>query len=106
MRLFLVAAVLFCGMSAAAAQTKSISPGKQRSENRKALRDARRSSAEYKDSHLAVNKATFKRGASGRQVTQSDGRDKFKFDNSGMPRVSEPSHVSLRLRKKKSTPQN
>lgn len=77
-----------------------------RAANRRSLRDARQYPAPYKDSHLAVNKAALKRGDGGRQVQPNDGRQKYKFDNTGAARVSEPSTVSLRLRKKKKADNN
>jgi hypothetical protein len=67
------------------------------------LRDARKYPAPYKDSHLAVNKAALKRGDGGQKAQPKDGRQKYKFDNTGTARVSEPSTISLRLRKKKKT---
>lgn len=73
----------------------------QRAENRRALRDARKAKAPYKDSHLAVNKASLKRDGGGRQATPRDGREGYKFDKTGAARVSEPGYRALRLRKKK-----
>ncbi|MBC8085280.1 MAG: hypothetical protein H7Z21_18945 [Hymenobacter sp.] len=98
MRVFVLsAALLLAGFSAAA----QITEPNHRAANRKALRDARKYPAPYKDSHLAVNKAALKRGDGGRQAQPNDGREDYKFDNTGSARVSEPSTLSLRLRKKK-----
>jgi len=72
-----------------------------RAQNRRALRDARKHPAPYKDSHLAVDKESLKRGEGGRSAERNRERSSYKFDNTGAARVSEPSNVSLRLRKKK-----
>jgi len=85
------------------AQTKEVSPAKQRAANRKSLRDARQypAPAAYKDSHLAVSRADLRRGEGGQPGQPHDGRDSYKFDKTGTPRVSEPTAPGLRLRKKK-----
>lgn len=93
----LLAALLLTGGSAAA-QTGEVN---QRAANRRALRDARKYPAPYKDSHLDVEKTDLKRGDGGRQAQPNDGRQSYRFDNTGTARVSEPSTISLRLRKKK-----
>ena len=72
-----------------------------RAQNRRALRDARKHPAPYKDSHLAVGKASLKRGEGGRSAERNKERASYKFDNIGAARVSEPSAESIRLRKKK-----
>ncbi len=87
------------GFNASAQITES----NHRVANRHALRDARKYPAPYKDSHLAVDKTSLKRGDGGRQAKPNDGRQKYKFDKTGTARVSEPSTVSLRLRKKAKT---
>lgn len=88
--------LLLVGYSAAA-QTGQVN---QRAANRRSLRDARKYPAPYKDSHLDVEKADLKRGDGGRQAQPNDGRQNYQFDNTGAARVSEPSTISLRLRKK------
>lgn len=90
----------------ARAQLKELSPAQQRRANRRALRDAARYPAEYKDSHLAVSKEELKEGNGGRQAATkpTDGRENYQFDRGGDPRVSEPSRVNLRLRKKDKAP--
>jgi hypothetical protein len=80
----------------ACAQTSYSSPAQQRAENRKALRDARRIQTPYQDSHLAVTRETFKAGDSGNQKDRpNDGREKYKFDHEGIPRVSVPMSAML-----------
>ena len=106
MRYFLlVFALLWWLPTQAAAQ---IVEKNHRAENRRALREARKHPAPYKDSHLAVDKESLKRGEGGRSAAASKERKSYKFDKTGTARVSEPSTVSLRLRKKKkdsATPQ-
>ncbi|TGE27481.1 hypothetical protein [Hymenobacter metallicola] len=99
--IYLATGLLLCASTAALAQTEDMYPARQRAENRKALRDARKVKAEYKDSHLAVSKTALKPGGTGRPQQPKDGRDSYKFDKTGVPRVSEPAHVGLGLRKKK-----
>ena len=102
MRLVLIIAGLLIGVStAASAQTEDMYPARKRAESRRALRDARKVKAEYKDSHLAVSKTALKPGSAGRPEQPNDGRESYKFDKTGAPRVSEPMHVGLGLRKKK-----
>jgi hypothetical protein len=108
MRYMLLATTLILGLctTRAQAQLASTSRGKQRTESRKALRDARRYPAEYKDSHLVVTKPELKEGNGGRlaALEPKDEQKSYKFDRSGTPRVSEPSRVSLRPRKKDKEP--
>ena len=87
----------------ARAQVDYFSRGQQRAANRKALRDARKYDARYKESHLVVSKEELRTEAGGRQSVSppTDGRSRFKFDHTGSPRVSEPSRIRLRLRKKR-----
>lgn len=101
MRTVWILAGLLLGLSTAAtAQTEYMDPGTRRAESRRALRDARKYQAEYKDSHLAVRKEALQAGRPGRAQQPNDGRQSYKFDNAGMPRVSEPAHAGLGLRKK------
>lgn len=87
----------------AQAQLEPTTPAQQRSENRRALRDAKRFQGQYKDSHLRVTKAELESAGWGRQAVTKpkDGRAGYQFDRTGTPRVSEPSRVNFRLRKKK-----
>jgi hypothetical protein len=98
MRAFTLFLVLVLSGRAAFAQTAEV---KHRPANRRSLRDARNYPAPYKDSHLDVEKADLKRGDGGRQAQPNDGRQSYRFDNTGAARVSEPSTMNLRLRKKK-----
>ena len=83
----------------ASAQTVAASPARLRAENRRALREARKVEAEYKESHLAVNRDDLKRDQS--RALPRDGRARYKFDHTGTAQVSEPSRVNLRLGRKK-----
>ena len=103
MRVFALTVVLLLAGFNVSAQTTEPN---QRVANRRALRDARKYPAPYKDSHLAVDKAALKRGDGGRPAKPNDGRQKYKFDKTGTARVSEPSTISLRLRKKTKTTGN
>lgn len=98
MRTFLVFLALALSSRAAVAQTGEVN---QRAANRRALRDARKYPAPYKDSHLDVEKDDLKQGGGGRQEQPNDGRQSYRFDNTGAARASEPSTINLRLRKKK-----
>lgn len=94
--------ILLCALQlAASGVVAQVVEPNHRAENRRTLRDVRKSDAPYKDSHLAVNKATLRRGDGGRQDQAKDGRASYRFDNTGTARVSEPSYRALRLRKKK-----
>jgi hypothetical protein len=96
--LLLMLGLVGLSATAASAQTQPIN---RRVENRRALRDARKYPAPYKDSHLAVNKETLKPGEGGRTPEAEDDARAYRFDKTGAARVSEPSPLSLRLRKKK-----
>ncbi|SNR53284.1 hypothetical protein [Hymenobacter mucosus] len=108
MRYILLSVALLWGLCShdAHAQLEGKTSGKQRRENRRALRDANRYPAEYKESHLAVTKAELKDGNGGRQavVKPADGRADYQFDRTGEPRASEPSRANLRLRRKEKQP--
>jgi hypothetical protein len=108
MRYVLLSTILLWGACAmqANAQVAPSSKAQQRAESRRALRDARKYPAEYKDSHLVVSKAELKEGNSGRlaALEPKDNRGSYQFDRSGAPRVSEPSRINLRLRKKDKEP--
>lgn len=88
---------------AAKAQLADLSPSKQRAANRRALREAKKYPAEYKESHLTVSRGALKRGEPGRPQPR-DGRRRYKFDNTGTPRVSEPTAPGVRLMRKKQSP--
>lgn len=90
---------LMCLTHTAVAQTVATSPARLRVENRRALREAKKVKAEYKESHLAVNKEDLKRNQS--RALPYDGRRRLQFDHTGAAKVSEPSRVNLRLGKKK-----
>ena len=104
MRYVLIGALLSALMSTQAhAQLESTSPAEQRAANRKALRDARKFDAKYKESHLTVNKEELKDQSGGRLAVNppTDERASYQFDRTGAPRVSEPSRFNFRLRRKR-----
>jgi len=90
-------------ITAVTAQISDKSLAQQRAENRRALRDAKKYPAEYKDSHLNVTHNALKRGEPGRPQPR-DGRNQYRFDKTGTPRVSEPTAPSVRLMRKKQSP--
>lgn len=96
-------ALLITGLfiaTTASAQIVDSSPARQRAANRRALRDAAKYPAEYKDSHLAVDASSLKRGQTGRPIP-ADGRSAYRFDRTGIARISEPTTLSLRLNRRK-----
>jgi hypothetical protein len=95
-----LAAVLFLTTTAAHAQIEASSPTSQRAANRRALREASRTEVPYKDSHLDVKRHALRRGES-MPVKPVAGEPRF--DRKGAPLVSEPKHLSLRLRKRKTS---
>ncbi|NVO31620.1 hypothetical protein [Hymenobacter lapidiphilus] len=101
--LFIGALLLALSATGAQAQLESSSPASQRAASRKALRDARKVEARYKESHLAVSKKELRMQAAGRLATlpPPTGQPDYKFSRDGTPRVSEPSKMHLRLRRKK-----
>ncbi|WP_426493492.1 hypothetical protein [Hymenobacter sp. 102] len=103
MRYLLLSLFLSCAAAPAWAQLESTSPAQQRTANRKALRDAEKFDAKYKDSHLTVTKAELKHQGAGKQevLAPPPGQASYRFDRAGTPRVSEPSRLNLRLRKKR-----
>ena len=96
----LVAGLLLSSASRVQAQIVANSPGRQRAENRRALHDARKYPAAYKESHLNVTPAALRRGEPGHPQPR-DGRRKYQFDNTGTPRISEPTAPAARLTRKK-----
>ena len=87
--------------SPAAAQIAPSSPSRQRAANRQALREARRTPAPYKESHLAVTRQQLRRGGSETLVPAAG---EPRFDHDGTPHVTEPSYPALRRRKPKAKP--
>jgi len=96
--LLLLPALLFA--AAASAQTEYTTPAQHRAENRRALRDAAKYPAKYKESHLTVKPKLLKRGQTGTPLPR-DGRRNYRFDHTGTARVSEPTAPGLRLTRKK-----
>ena len=93
--------MLGLGLFSATTASAQTQPVNRRAENRRALRDARKYPAPYKESHLAVNKETLTPGEGGRTPESEEDARAYKFDKTGAARVSEPSTLGLRLRKKK-----
>ncbi|GAA3998414.1 hypothetical protein GCM10022408_06520 [Hymenobacter fastidiosus] len=107
MRLFLLVLLLTIGGAPVFAQTADSSPEQQRAANRRALRDARKYPAEYKDSHLVVSKEELRQGSSPAVSQPNDERDSYKFDHNGAAYVKEPIGLGLRpAGKKKKHPTN
>ncbi|WP_400193157.1 hypothetical protein [Hymenobacter sp. B81] len=74
-----------------------------RSQARKALRDARKYPAaeDLRRAHLAVDKQAMRPGESGQRVRNpEDERNRYRFDNTGTARVSDPSFQANRRKKK------
>ncbi|QIX61384.1 hypothetical protein HER32_09420 [Hymenobacter sp. BT18] len=69
------------------AQTEYSSPAQQRAANRKALKDAEKQKNQYQDSHLGVTRQSLQAGNSTNQPRKKDGRNKYKYDHEGVPRV-------------------
>ena len=99
MKLLLLLPALLLAASASA-QTEYTTPAQHRSENRRALRDASKYPAKYKESHLAVTPKALKRGKTGTPLPR-DSRNNYRFDRTGTARVSEPTSPGLRLTRKK-----
>lgn len=105
--LFLPVLLLWSACATSAyAQLQPTSKAQQRAESRRALRDAKRFPAEYKESHLIVTKPELQEGNGGRLAVlePNDARSSYKFDKTGTPRVSESSRLPLRLRRKDKAP--
>jgi hypothetical protein len=95
-----LAAVLLLTTTAAQAQIESSSLASQRAANRRALREASRTAAPYKDSHLDLTRQHQRRGDSA-PIKPVAGEPRF--DRDGTPHVSEPKRFGLRLRKRKTS---
>ncbi|GAA3919704.1 hypothetical protein [Hymenobacter algoricola] len=105
MRVFLLSVLLLTLTAASAcAQTEYSNQAVQRSENRRALRDARKYKAEYKETHLAVSKEELKTGSSPVVAQPNDGRNSYRFDHTGAAYVKEPISLGLRPAGKKKKP--
>lgn len=96
--LLLPAALLLA--ASASAQTEYTTPTQHRAENRRALRDAAKYPAKYKESHLSVTPKSLKRGQTGTPLPR-DSRSNYRFDRTGTARASEPTAPGLRLTRKK-----
>jgi hypothetical protein len=92
---YLVAGLLLA--TAPPAQIVPTSPARQRAEARRALRQAERADAPYKDSHLEVSRRQLRRGAAERPARVA-GEPRFGRD--GKPHVTEPKFPGLRRRPK------
>jgi hypothetical protein len=93
-------AVLLLATTAAQAKNESCSPASKRAANRRALREASRTDAPYKDSHLEVSRHHLRHGDSA-PIKPVAGEPRF--DRDGTPHVSEPKRFGLRLRKPKTS---
>lgn len=91
-------ALAWLAVAPALAQIEPTSPGRQRTANRQALRDARYTDVPYKDSHLDVKRRQLKRG--GAETLQKPGREP-RFGHDGLPRGNEPRRPGLLRRRRK-----
>jgi hypothetical protein len=80
------------------AQIARVKPGKVDAANRRALREANRTDAPYKDSHLEVPRERLKRGASDPQIPE--GSDALRFKKGVAPNVKEGNIFGIRRKKK------
>lgn len=80
----------------ALAQIAPTSPAQQRAANRQALRDAHRTEADYKDSHLDVSSRNLRRGAA---EAAAPVPHEPRFGHNGQPRVAQPLFAGSRRRK-------
>lgn len=88
--------ICWLGVLSASAQTSYSTPARQRAENRKALREARRVKSPYYQSHLAGTLDAMKEGNSDvPRPLPRDGRQKYKFDHEGYARVNPPLRMLL-----------
>ncbi|KAA9333219.1 hypothetical protein F0P96_09585 [Hymenobacter busanensis] len=102
----LLAFVLLLGLGTVTASAQIDDRTSARRDARKAVRDARKYpvSDDLKQAHLAVNKHALRPGESGDRLRNpKDERSRYRFDNTGTARVSDPSYQSAR-RKKKTQP--
>lgn len=79
------------------AQIVPSSPARQRADNRRALREARRTDLPYQDSHLDVARQQLRRGST---APGPRGADEPRFDRHGRPRGSKAGFPGLRRRAK------
>ncbi|KUG07987.1 hypothetical protein [Solirubrum puertoriconensis] len=95
---------LLCGAATAVSAQESVVSPNPKKEARRSLRDARKYPAaeDLRESHLAVTKQDLRPGESGRLRNPKDGSERYKFDNTGTPRVSDQrQRVGLGLSKPK-----
>jgi hypothetical protein len=83
--------------SAARAQIAPTKPSRQQAAARQALREADRTDAPYKDSHLDVSRRQMRRGVSTQPTRMAD---EPRFGRDGRPRVTQPRFPGLRRRSK------
>lgn len=91
LRLLLCSLLLLA--TAAQAQIAPISPAHQRADNRRALREARRTDLPYQDSHLDVTRQQLRRGST---APGPRAASEQRFDRHGRPRGSEAGFLGLR----------
>ncbi|AMR28182.1 hypothetical protein A0257_14535 [Hymenobacter psoromatis] len=81
--------------TAAQAQIAPTSPARQRTDNRRALREARRTDLPYQDSHLDVTRRQLRRGST---APGPRGAGEPRVDRRGRPRGREAGFLGLRRR--------
>jgi hypothetical protein len=101
-----LALVLLLSSQAATAQIIHEKPGKHKAATRRALRDAKRTDAPYKDSHLEVTAARLKRGQSDPpKLKPYDELDnEVDYEPEPVVQAKKPGFLGLRRAKKKAQP--
>ena len=97
-RSLIISVLMACAAGPAMAQITSAKPGKVKAANRRALREARKTDAPYKDTHLDVSKDRLKRGSS--EPKAAPRGEEHKYKNGQAPNVKEPGILGLRRKKK------
>jgi hypothetical protein len=92
----------------ALAQIATEKPGKVKANNRRALREVRKTDTPYKDTHLDVPASRLKRGSSeapqpeagGREASSKEQKKEQKYKTGKAPNVKEPGIFGVRRKKK------
>jgi hypothetical protein len=83
-RLACVSVLILLSAGAAMAQISYKAVEHHNQQKRQSLKEAKQAEVEYKDTHLNTSTYTFKKGAPGRKrVAARDGRNKYRFTDSG-----------------------
>jgi hypothetical protein len=93
-----LAAGLLLAAGSTQAQIAPPKPAKVNAANRRALREADRTDAPYKDTHLGVPRERLKRGGSDKQFPE--GSDALRYKRGTAPNAKEPNIFGIRPKKK------